>query len=288
MADDSRTIQTIRENIKKELKAQYPDREIDAICDILLGTRLHLKRHEVGLKRNEILAQTDQQWLERAIRKLKAGYPVQYITGQAEFYGQLLYVTPDVLIPRPETEELVRWIIEGIQHPRPLIMDIGTGSGCIALSLKKHIPGSQVMATDADAAALLVASKNAVMLNLDLQFIQHDILDNNPPQDWPRLDIIASNPPYIPVSEKENMAIHVKDHEPPSALFVQDDDPLVFYKAIAGFARRQLQEVGQLYLEVHEKYGVKVIDLLQAQGFHSVELRSDINGKDRMIKATRS
>jgi len=198
MAEGSRTIQIIRENIKKELKAQYPDREINAISDILFGTRLQLKKHEVGLKRKKILTPSDQEWFDSAIKKLKSGYPVQYITGQAEFYGMVLDVTPDVLIPRPETEELVRWIIEGISHPWPKILDIGTGSGCIALALKKHIPRSQVIATDVDAKALDVASGNAAKLDLELQFYQHDILINDPPKEWPQLDIIASNPPYIP------------------------------------------------------------------------------------------
>ncbi len=285
MADEFRTIQTIRENIKKELKEQYPVREIDAMTDILFGTRLHLKKHEAGLKRNEIPARKDQQWFDRAIRKLKACYPVQYITGQSEFYGLVLDVTPDVLIPRPETEELVRWIIDGIPNPGALIMDIGTGSGCIALALKKHIPGSQVMAMDVDASALVMASKNADKLDLDLQFIQHDILDKDPPGDLPRADIIASNPPYIPISEKITMDPHITAHEPPGALFVPDENPLLFYVAIANFARQQLKEGGQLYLEVHEKFGMKVIDLLQEQGFHGMDLRQDINGKDRMIKA---
>jgi release factor glutamine methyltransferase len=287
MADEFLTIQFIRENIKKLLKAQYPEREIDAISDILLGTRFGLKKHELGLKRNDILSQTDLEWFERAIRKLKAGYPVQYITGQVEFYGLSLDVTKDVLIPRPETEELVGWIIEGITNPRPLILDIGTGSGCIALALKKHIPGSQVMATDVNEATLLVASRNALKLELDIPFIQHDILDANPPKNWPRADIIASNPPYIPISEKITMAPHVTAHEPQEALFVPDENPLLFYFSIAGFARQQLKKGGQLYLEVHEKFGSRVIDLLQENGFHGAELRQDINGKDRMIKAIR-
>lgn len=285
MADESRTIQIIRENIKKELKGHYPDREIDAICDILFGTRLHLKKHEVGLIRNEILNQTDQEWFDRVLRKLIAGYPVQYITGQAEFDGLVLDVTPDVLIPRPETEELVRWIIEDIIHPRPQIIDIGTGSGCIALSLKKHIPGSSITAMDVDGSALVLASKNAARLELDLQFFLHDILNEDSPKGLPLADIIVSNPPYIPVSEKENMPIHIIDHEPQIALFVPDEDPLLFYLSIASFAHQQLEKGGQLYLEIHEKYGMKVIDLLKAEGFYGLELRQDINGKDRMIKA---
>lgn len=287
MANESRTIQTIRENIKKQLKEQYHDREIDAMCDILFRTRLHLKKHEVGLKRQEIPAQKDQHWFDRAIRKLKAGYPVQYITGQAEFYGMVLDVTPEVLIPRPETEELVRWVIDGVTDPRPVIMDIGTGSGCIALALKKYISGSFIIAMDVDGSALVIASKNAVRLELDLQFFLHDILDENPPTGLPLADIIVSNPPYIPTSDKKTMPTHIKDHEPGIALFVPDENPLLFYVSIAGFACQQLKEGGQLYLEVHEKYGVKVIDLLETEGFSGLELRKDINGKDRMIKAIR-
>lgn len=285
MADESRTIQIIRENIKKELKGHYPDREIDAICDILFGTRLHLKKHEVGLIRNKILTQPDQEWFDRVLRNLKAGYPVQYVTGRAEFDGLVLDVTPDVLIPRPETEELVRWIIEDLPHPHPLIMDIGTGSGCIALSLKKHIPGSTLIAMDVDGSALVMASKNAAKLELDLQFFLHDILSEDSPKGLPQADIIVSNPPYIPVSEKQHMPIHVIDHEPQGALFVPDENPLVFYSSIARFARQQLKEGGQLYLEIHEKYGMKVSDLLNTEGFSGLELRQDINGKDRMIKA---
>jgi len=205
MANESRTIQTIRENIKKQLKEQYPDREIDAMCDILFRTRLHLKKHEVGLRRKEIPTQTDQLWFDRAIKKLRAGYPVQYITGQAEFYGMVLDVTPEVLIPRPETEELVRWIIDCVRDPRPVIMDIGTGSGCIALALKKHISGSFIIAMDVDGSALVMASKNAAKLELDLQFFLHDILGENPPTGMPRADIIVSNPPYIPADEKKTM-----------------------------------------------------------------------------------
>ena len=287
MANESRTIQTIRENIKNQLKEQYPEREIDAMTDILFRTRLHLKKHEFGLRWKEIPAQTDQHWFDRAIKKLRAGYPVQYITGQAEFYGMVLDVTPEVLIPRPETEELVRWIIDRVTDPRPVIMDIGTGSGCIALALKKHISGSLIIAMDVDGSALVMASKNAAKLELELQFFLHDILCEDPPTVLPRADIIVSNPPYIPAGEKKTMPTHVKDHEPGTALFVPDENPLLFYLSIAGFARQQLKQGGQLFLEVHEKYGMRVIDLLEAEGFSELELRQDINGKDRMIKAIR-
>jgi len=209
MADESRTIQTIRENIKKELKEQYPVREIDAMTDILFNRRLHLKKHEVGLKRNEILAQKDQQWFDRAIRKLKACYPVQYITGQAEFYGLVLDVTPDVLIPRPETEELVRWIIDGIPNPRPLIMDMGTGSGCIALALKYIYPQSKVAGLDTSQTALACAKENSRILQMEIDWIQGNILDETHIYPEKKYDLIVSNPPYVMDSEKKMMEKNV-------------------------------------------------------------------------------
>jgi release factor glutamine methyltransferase len=256
-----------------------------AITDILFSHRLLLKRHETGLKRNEILPAEDMQWFEQALRNLKKGIPVQYITGQAEFYDLGIHVTPEVLIPRPETEELVRWIIEENTQQQPVIMDIGTGSGCIALALKKHIPGSGLIATDVDGSALVVASRNAAELGLDLQFFLHDILEEFPPGCLPRPDIIVSNPPYIPQKEKKTMSPLVTYHEPAVALFVPDDQPLLFYEAIAAFSRKQLRQGGQLYLEVHENYGTNVIEYLHGEGYLGLELRQDMNGKDRMIKA---
>ncbi len=285
MADESPTIQTIRENIKKDLSGQYPDREINAITEILFRERLQLEKHETGLNRNRVLATADQQWFAKAIRKLKSGSPVQHITGLADFYGMKLYVSPEVLIPRPETEELVQWIIEGNTHPHPVIIDIGTGSGCIALALKNNIPGAKVVATDVDGSALVLASKNAGSLELDLEFFMHDILSEIPPRSLPLPDIIVSNPPYIPVSQKKEMAPRVTAHEPASALFVPDDNPLLFYDAIASFSRRRLKPGGWLYLEINERYPEEVLELLRKKGFHKGELRRDINGKDRMIKA---
>ena len=285
MASDFSTIRFIRENIKKVLMEQYPEKEIDAISDILFCHRLDLEKHEVGLNRDERLPPADQQWFGQALRYLKDGYPVQYVTGQAEFCSLILDVTPEVFIPRPETEELVHWIIKDLTNPAPVILDIGTGSGCIALALKKYIPASGMLATDVDGSALVVASKNAGNLELDIQFFLHDILTDKSPSGLPMSDIIVSNPPYVPMSERNAMPTQVKDHEPGAALFVADDDPLLFYTSIAGFACKQLKEGGQLYLEIHEKFGMKVMDLLREKGFASLELRQDINGKDRMIKA---
>jgi release factor glutamine methyltransferase len=285
MANDLSTIQHIRENIKKELRDKYSEREIDAIADILFCHRLHLEGHEVGLNRHGILSPADQRWFGQALRHLMDGHPVQHVTGRAEFCGLLLDVTPEVLIPRPETEELVHWIVEDLTEPAPVIMDIGTGSGCIALALKKYIPGSCVLAIDVDGSALVMASKNAGRLELDIQFFLHDILTEKPPRGLPTPDIIVSNPPYVPLSEKNALPTHVKDHEPGNALFVPDDNPLLFYDSIASFARHHLKGGGQLYLEIHEKYGLQVMGLMLEKGFSSPELRKDINGKDRMIKS---
>jgi release factor glutamine methyltransferase len=285
MANYFNTIQSIRENIKKELREQYPAREIDAIAEILICQRLHLEKHEAGLKRDETLSPADQQWFGKALRYLKDGYPVQYVIGQAEFCGLTLDVTPEVLIPRPETEELVHWVIEACTDQAPVIIDIGTGSGCIALALKKYIPGSYILATDVDGSALVMATKNAGKLEVDVQFFLHDILTERLPRGLPLADIIVSNPPYVPMRERKTMPTHVKDHEPSAALFVPDDHPLLFYASIAGFAHDHMKVGGHLYLEVHEKHGLKVMDLLQKEGFMELELRKDINGKDRMIKA---
>ena len=287
MADEPQTIQNIRENIKKDLRGQYPDREINAITDILFRERLQLEKHETGLNRNRILAPTDLHWFEIAIRKLKSGHPVQHLIGYADFYGMKLVVSPEVLIPRPETEELVQWIIEDNKHTQPVIFDIGTGSGCIALALKKNIPGARVVAMDVDGSALVFASKNAASLELDIEFYLHDILSEIPPRDLPVPDIIVSNPPYIPASTKKDMSPRVTEHEPSIALFVPDDKPLLFYDAIAGFSKRQLSQGGSLYLEINEKFPAEVLDLLTDMGFHDPEMRRDINGKDRMIKAIR-
>jgi release factor glutamine methyltransferase len=287
MADEPQTVKTLRENIKKDLRGQYPDREINAITDILFRERLQFERHEAGLNRNRILDPGDRQWFEKAIRKLKSGHPVQHLTGHADFYGLKLVVSPEVLIPRPETEELVHWIIEDNKHLQPVIFDIGTGSGCIALALKKNIPGARVLAMDVDGSALVLASKNAGMLELDMEFFMHDILSEIPPRDLPAGDIIVSNPPYIPAGEKKDMAPRVAAHEPAIALFVPDDKPLLFYDAIAGFSHRQLRPGGLLYLEINEKFPTEVLDLLRTKGFFDPELRRDINGKNRMIKAIR-
>jgi release factor glutamine methyltransferase len=305
------TLQTIRENIKKELAGHYPDGEIDVLTGILISHRLDIRSHEIGLRRKEILGPADADWFAGAIDRLKMSYPVQYLTGETEFFGLKLKVGPQVLIPRPETEELVQWILEdrerGTGHPAAAsekvpvrILDAGTGSGCIALALASRLHDSIVTATDIHPPALDLASENARSLGLKVDFMELDILAD-PLAGWSTpgdpagsglqaaggeaFDLIVSNPPYIPESERGSLDANVREFEPPSALFVPDADPLIFHRNLAGFAMRKLRKDGLLYLEIHEKSGEGVRQVLEQAGLCDIVLRKDLNGKDRMVRA---
>jgi len=282
----SSTIQTIRENIKKELATLYPEREINSLTEVLCQHRLDLKRHEIGMRKHEILMPPDLEWFKTAIEKLMEMVPVQYITGETEFFDLQLKVGPAALIPRPETEELVKWIIDDHKGERCRMIDLGTGSGCIALALAKNFPDAAVYATDIHKEALDLASDNARKLGLDVEFFLHDVSREDPPNGFSHLDLVVSNPPYIPFKERDSMDANVREFEPASALFVPDEDPLVFYRHIAGFGQKALHPGGMLYLEIHENFGQQVTGLLQKSGFEKVTLRKDINGKDRMVRAT--
>jgi release factor glutamine methyltransferase len=222
---------------------------------------------------------------ETAAAELVAGRPIQYITGKAWFMGEAYTVNEHVLIPRPETEELVDWVIEyaEIKGKTLRILDIGTGSGCIAIALKKALPEAIVSAIDISTNAIKIAEGNAAALKADIEFITLDILNTAflPGQ----YDVIISNPPYIPINEMKNMELQVTDHEPNIALFVPDEDPLVFYKAIARLAKLHLSSNGQLFFEIHYDQGDAMIQLLDEMHFHA-ELRSDLFEKDRMIRAS--
>ena len=286
MPPPSSTIKTIRENIKKELATLYPEREIDSLCEVLCLHRLDLKRHEIGLRKHEILMPPDLEWFKSAIVKLREMVPVQYITGETEFFDLQLKVSPAALIPRPETEELVKWIIDDHKGEHCRMIDIGTGSGCIALALAKNFPAAAVYATDIQKEALDLAGDNARKLGLDVEFFLHDVSREDPPEGFLHLDLLVSNPPYIPFKERESMDANVREFEPASALFVPDEDPLVFYRHLAGFAQKALHPGGMLYLEIHENFGQQVTELLEKSGFEKVSLRKDIHGKDRMVRAT--
>ncbi len=232
----------------------------------------------------------DEQLLAwTTINRLKAREPVQYVTGIADFYGLQLRVTPDVLIPRPETEELVEWILE--ENPRDealKVLDIGTGSGCIPLALKARRPRWTCTGVDVSPAALEVARENAVELQLDVTFEHYDALtptDNGHPT-TDSLNLIVSNPPYIPPSEKDRMGASVLAHEPALALFVPEDDPMIFYRVIAKEASESLTQGGKLYLETNEFNNDQVVSLLESAGYVDVGARKDLGGKWRMVRGS--
>jgi release factor glutamine methyltransferase len=215
--------------------------------------------------------------------------PVQYVTGEAWFCGMKFRVDPSVLIPRPETEELVDWIYRDLKEKISSIklLDVGTGSGCIAISLRKKLAKLETWACDTSSESLMMARTNADELQALVDFIELDFLSEEEQKQLPVFDMIVSNPPYIPISERDEMSRHVKDFEPEIALFVPDNDALIFYRAIAAFGKNHLSENGAVYLEIHESLGSAVMALLEENGYRHVELKKDMQGKDRMVKAAK-
>ncbi|WP_020569185.1 peptide chain release factor N(5)-glutamine methyltransferase [Neolewinella persica] len=234
------------------------------------------------------LSQEEQILAWTTINQLKAGEPVQYVTGIADFYGLQLRVTPDVLIPRPETEELVEWMLEKMAPGQELrVMDIGTGSGCIALALKHKRPEWTVEGYDVSTDALNIARENAEKLELDLVFHQGDVLASAQSFGEGDYNVIVSNPPYIPPSEKNQMGASTLAHEPDLALFVPEEDPLLFYRKITEIAAATLLPEGYLFFETNEFNNERVVDLLKERGFTKVEARQDLRGKWRMVMGRR-
>ncbi len=225
--------------------------------------------------------------LELITKKLLTREPLQYVLGQADFYGLKFSVTPAVLIPRQETEELVAWVLETLKKQPDCqhVLDIGTGSGCIPIIIKKRRPDLSVAALDVSLEALAVAQQNAALHHVTIDFIECNILHHTAWQLFSKYDCIISNPPYIPLQESALMPPHVKDFEPTLALFVNDENPLVFYDAIADFSKIHLNPGGYLFFECNEFNAKKVAQILDKKGFNDVILQKDLNGKDRMIRA---
>lgn len=223
-------------------------------------------------------------------QRLLAGEPLQYVLGMADFFGYRFKVSPAVLIPRQETEELVAWVISSLKNApgHPLVLDIGTGSGCIAVTLAKKCPAAEVWASDISADALALAAENARQLDAAVRFVQNDIREAGSWAQWPDLDCVVSNPPYIPRGESTLMPGHVLQHEPHLALFVEEEDPLFFYRRISAFAQQKLKQGGLLFFECNEFNARRVAEMLHVLGFVSIELRRDLSGADRMIKARRA
>ena len=240
-------------------------------------------RTQFLLANEEKLSDDDQNEIGKIIDRLKNHEPIQYILGMTEFYSLPFYAIPGVLIPRPETEELVHWIIQENKHLKPTILDIGTGTGCIAISLRKNILQSTVLACDVSPVCIETARRNSQLNNSEVSVFEYNILNQVPEIQFPELDIVVSNPPYIREGEKRLMEKNVLDHEPELALFVPDENPLIFYEQIADFSQIHLKNRGRLYFEINEALGPECCNMLQEKGFSEIVLKKDIHGKNRMI-----
>ena len=276
--------QSIR-RIQNCLQDIYPTGEIKALTRIILEEVCQYSLTDILLHKNSILSASKHQEIETILQRLKQNEPIQYIQGETCFYGSMFRVAPGVLIPRPETEELVDLIVKEAATGTRLL-DIGTGSGCIAISLAKHIPQAVVTAWDVSEEALAIAGENNRELKAGVHFEKIDVLSAEPVGD-DQYDMIVSNPPYVTESEKNEMEPNVLDWEPGLALFVPDNDPLRFYRRIASLGRKMLRLHGRLYFEINRAYGEEVIQMLHEQGYEELRLIKDISGNDRIVTAKR-
>ena len=272
-------------HIRQELSGLYPDTETAAIAKWILTDVFHLSTLDLYAGKDMNFSAEMQSRAEDILCRLKRYEPIQYIIGETTFCGLPFEVTPAVLIPRPETIELVDWIVTDHPQAGVRVLDIGTGSGCIPVSLARRLADARVYAWDISTEALKVAERNAQKNGVEVCFSKVDVLQHDIP-DTP-VDVLVSNPPYIGDSERVNMDLNVLDWEPELALFVPDSDPLLFYRRIADVGLQLLTEGGSLYFEINQLYGEETRQLLVDKGYLSVELRKDLSANDRMIKAIR-
>lgn len=281
-------------HIINELESIFDLQEIESFFYIITEFLHQKKRIDLALEPNFSINENEVEKWNAIIAQLKQEKPIQYILGETEFYGLRFLVNENTLIPRPETEELVELIInENSKNkiPNPKILDIGTGSGCIAISLAKNVLKAEVFALDVSEKALEIAKKNAALNKVEVNFINKSILEmddsivqkTNNQQLITVFDIIVSNPPYVRNLEKEEIKKNVLEYEPHLALFVEDNDPLIFYRKIAQLAQKNLSENGKLYFEINQYLGKETVDLLESLGFQNIELIKDVYGNDRMI-----
>lgn len=270
----------------RTLEPLYGNGEARAVTDYVLDVCFGLSKADIMCGAVEEMTAEKTAELRKIFSRLTGGEPVQYVLGSAEFCGRWFNVRPGVLIPRPETEELCAWITaDSKASGSPKVLDIGTGSGCIAITLQLDMPESKVTAWDISADALDVARENAKQLGANVSFVKQDALNAKPEGEW---DVIVSNPPYICEKEKKDMAVNVLEHEPHTALFVPDADPLLFYRAITRLAVQTLSKGGRLYFEINPIYADDTCRMMQAEGMTAVELRSDMYGKQRMAKGIKA
>jgi release factor glutamine methyltransferase len=274
----------IKSMFRSGLSGYYPDNEIRNIFYQASDHLLNYSKIDILLKSHEPISAEKVRKFNHMLKRLRKWEPIQYITGFTEFYGLTFRVDSRVLIPRPETEELVQWIIRDEKGSSVNLLDIGAGSGCIAVSLAVNLPAANVSAMDISAEALVIARMNAQLNQANVNFFAFDVLNSNIALPG-KYQIMVSNPPYVRELEKALMRRNVLDYEPGIALFVSDNDALVYYRSIALLGRKYLKDGGTLYLEINENYPHEIARLLESTGFCSVEIRRDLNGKQRMIKA---
>lgn len=281
------TIKELKTYFTRQLQAVHERDEIESFFFILTEYLHHLKRIDIALQPDLQILDTDLERWETIISDLQNEKPIQYITGEAWFYGLQFEVNENTLIPRPETEELVEWIVESqkskAKSQKLEILDIGTGTGCIPISLKANLPEANISAIDISEKALEVAKRNATSNKVEINFIQTNILEEEDLHT--QFDVIVSNPPYVRNLEKEEIKKNVLDYEPHLALFVEDNDALLFYRKIAELALKNLALNGYLFFEINQYLGKETVALLEKLGFQNIELRKDFKGNDRMIKA---
>lgn len=296
-------IKEYRSHFIQELYPIYDEGEVDSFFYLILEDKHQLKRVDLALQNDLVFSEDEIQNWNIIVEQLKQEIPVQYILGETNFYGLDFEVNENVLIPRPETEELVDWIVEseklevrsqklGIAGENLKVLDIGTGSGCIAISLAKNLQNFQVFAIDISEKAIEISEKNAKKNSVTIHFTKTNILKCNDLDELPttnnqlliKYDIIVSNPPYVRNLEKAEIKKNVLDNEPHLALFVDDNDALIFYKKIAELALKNLSKKGKLYFEINQYLGKETVELLTKMNFKNIELRKDIYGNDRMIR----
>lgn len=286
------TIRQIRSKAESALSPIYGTTEAAQLVKMLFEYSCAISGASFALRRNEFLPQGQHDKFLEALQQLLHHVPIQYIIGSTWFYNLNIEVNPAVLIPRPETEEMVDLIVAEARRLNPIagyrLLDIGTGSGCIAVALKKSLPQWDVEACDISEEALLVARRNAENAGTGIKFTNTDILQWKEWQNSTSYQLIVSNPPYVCEQEKSQMMPNVLDNEPGLALYVPDDDPLLFYRSIAEFSASHLVKGGKLYLEINENFGSEMVILLESHGYSHIELRRDFRGKDRFVTAKKA
>ena len=284
------TVEAVKSYFRERLQDQFSESEIRQMLKTAVCERLKLSSADYLLSDKHLLSESDLLYFRGIVKRLQANEPFQYIIGHSDFYGLTIKTDKRALIPRPETEELVRWIADDHSEKKGLkVIDLCTGSGCIALALKSVLADAKIIGVDVSKDALNLAQENTVSLDLEVEWLELDLLEPTTYSGFEAssYDVWVSNPPYIPFADKSSIAENVLEHEPHLALFVEDHDPLLFYRVIAQQGKKYLKKGGSLYFEIHEDLADSVKQLLQTENYFSVEVRKDMQGKNRMVKAVR-